>query len=338
MMKTLNRFFLCVVATFLLSCAEHQNEVVIYCSLDRMYSEPILKQFEQETGIMVKAVFDTELTKTVGLVNRIIAEAARPQCDVFWNNEHSRTLALVNRQLIEPYKSKNAEDLPAQFRDPAGYWVGFAARGRVIVYNKDKFKDNDLPSSIFDLTDPEWNGKAAMALPFFGTTVTHAVALYVAMGHDNALDYFNKVKENNIAILDGNATVRDQVASGQFWWGMTDTDDANSAMEQGKNIGIIYPDQHEGGLGTMVIPNTVAIIKGGPNQEHAKILVDYILRKETERLLANSPSAQIPVRPMAELPAKVMDMNLYKTMAVDYYEVADQIDTAVKYLQEIFMK
>jgi len=336
-MKMLNRFFLCVAATFLLSCAEPKNEVVIYCSLDRMYSEPILKQFERETGIRVKAVYDTELTKTVGLVNRIIAEAARPQCDVFWNNEHSRTLALVNRGLIEPYKSKNAEDLPAQFRDPDGYWAGFAARGRVIVYNKDKFKDKELPNSIFDLTDPKWSGKAAMAFPFFGTTVTHAVALYVELGHDEALDYFNKIKENNIAILDGNATVRDQVVAGQFWWGMTDTDDVNSAMEDGKNVDMVYPDQHEGGLGTMVIPNTVAIIKGGPNPDNAKILVDYILRIETERLLANSPSVQIPLRPQDNLPDKVMDLNLYKTMEVDYYEIADQIDTAVKYLQEIFM-
>ena len=63
------------------------NEVVIYTSQDQVYAEPILKEFEQQTGMKVLAVFDSESVKTFGLVNRLIAEKDRPQCDLFWNNE-----------------------------------------------------------------------------------------------------------------------------------------------------------------------------------------------------------------------------------------------------------
>lgn len=337
-MKILKILVLAFSILIIQNCKTNKNEVIIYCSLDRMYAEPILNDFEKETGIKVKAVYDTELTKTVGLVNRIIAESSKPNCDVFWNNEISRTIVLQNKQLISPYISPNADNIPAEFKDSDGYWTGFAARGRIIIYNKDKFSHLSLPSSVFDLIDPNWKGKAAIAYPLFGTTATHAAALFVELGTEKALSFFKKIKENGIVILDGNATVRDQVVAGEFWWGLTDTDDANGAIEDGKNVEIIYPDQGMDGLGTLVIPNTVAIIKNCPNAENAKKLVDYILRPDTEEILANARSAQIPLRKSIKVPEKVMDLGLYKQMDVDYGEVSENMETTTKYLQEIFVK
>ena len=61
------------------------REVVIYTSVDQVFSEPILNGFEKAKGIKVKAVYDVEASKTAGLVNRLIAEKDRPKCDVFWN-------------------------------------------------------------------------------------------------------------------------------------------------------------------------------------------------------------------------------------------------------------
>jgi iron(III) transport system substrate-binding protein len=82
-----------VISTFftsLVSCNEspqdRSTEVVVYCSLDRPHSKPILDLFEKETGIRVKALYDTEASKTVGLVNRLIEESRHPQADVFWNS------------------------------------------------------------------------------------------------------------------------------------------------------------------------------------------------------------------------------------------------------------
>src|SRR5439155_8437156 len=69
-----------------------ENAVVIYVSADRPYSEPVLQAFERKTGIAVKAVYDTEETKSTGLANRILAEKSNPQADVFWSGESVRTL------------------------------------------------------------------------------------------------------------------------------------------------------------------------------------------------------------------------------------------------------
>ena len=87
--------------------------VVIYTSLDKVFSQPVLTQFERETGVSVKAVYDSEATKTTGLVNRLIAEKDQPQADVFWNSETGRTIVLKRKGVLAPYKSPSAADSPA---------------------------------------------------------------------------------------------------------------------------------------------------------------------------------------------------------------------------------
>ncbi|MCK4343558.1 MAG: extracellular solute-binding protein, partial [Phycisphaerae bacterium] len=132
------------------SVTSEEREVVVYTALDRQFSEPILDDFTAQTGIKVQAVYDTESTKTVGLTNRIIAEANRPRCDVFWNNEILNTLRLKAEGLLQPCQPSQAENYPARYRDPEGYWHGFAARARVIIVNTDLVKPEELPKSVAD--------------------------------------------------------------------------------------------------------------------------------------------------------------------------------------------
>src|SRR5688572_7754930 len=111
------------------------GRVTIYVSTDRVFSEPVLREYERQSGVRVDAVYDTEETKSTGLANRLIAEKARPQADVFWSNEPVRTLVLKSRGVLASYRSPNAMGIPAALIDPEGYWTGFSARIRVIAYN-----------------------------------------------------------------------------------------------------------------------------------------------------------------------------------------------------------
>ena len=110
--------------------------VVVYVSHDQVFSEPILKDFERDTGIKVRAIYDTEETKSTGAMNRLIAEKNNPQADVYWANEPVRAEVLRQRGIAAPYVSPNAQGIPASFKDPNGYWTGFAARARVLIVNK----------------------------------------------------------------------------------------------------------------------------------------------------------------------------------------------------------
>jgi iron(III) transport system substrate-binding protein len=312
------------------------EEVVIYTSVDQVYSQPILDLFEKETGVSIKAVYDVEASKTTGLVNRLIAEKPNPRADVFWNSEVGRTLVLKQKGVVAPYVSPSAADIPDQFKDPEGCWTGFAARARVLVYNKELLPTDALPTSIFDLTEPKWKSKVAMAYPLFGTTATQVAAWYAALGPERTEDYLRALKSNDVVIVDGNATSRDVVVQGEAPLGFTDTDDVNVAIQAGKPVGMIFPDRD--GLGTLMIPNTVALVAGAPHPEEAKRLIDYLLSREVESRLAFSESMQIPVREGVEKPAHVPDYHDIRAMDVRYQAIADNLERAARFNRELFRR
>jgi iron(III) transport system substrate-binding protein len=115
--------------------ANAERAVTIYVSTDRVFSEPVLQEYQRQSGVKVNAVYDTEETQSTGLANRLLAEKARPQADVFWSNEPVRTLVLKSRDALAAYRSPSAEGIPAALVDPDGFWTGFSARIRVIAYN-----------------------------------------------------------------------------------------------------------------------------------------------------------------------------------------------------------
>jgi len=311
-------------------------EVVIYTSLDQIFSEPILKEYEKQSGVKVKTVYDVEATKTTGLVNRLIAEKSRPKCDVFWNSEFGRTIVLKQKGVLSPYRSPAAEEIPAKFRDREDYWTGFAARSRVLVYNTNMLKEDQLPKSIFELTDPKWKGKVALGYPLFGTTATHVAAMYAFLGKEKTEKYLQELKQNEVVIVDGNAVSRDMVVAGQMPIGFTDTDDVNVAVASGKPVKMIYPDAD--GIGTLFIPNTVALIMNGPNPAEGKKLIDYLLSKEVESRLAFSESAQIPLRDDVQRPAHIPDFTSIRAMEVDYSKIAENMDQADRFCQKLFVR
>ncbi len=331
-----NRVLAAALCAMVLGCAPDRPEVVVYTALDELYSKPILDDFEAKTGIHVRTLYDTEASKTTGLVARLMAERDRPRADVFWNNEVAQTILLKNANALESYSSPNAAAIPDSFKDPNAYWTGFAARARVIIHNTTL--TDDPPRTLEDFTDSKWKGKLAMAKPLFGTTATHAAALFSAWGDEKARGFLERVQANDVAILAGNATVRDRVAAGEFAAGLTDTDDANGAVEDGKPVQWRFPDQGAGELGTLLIPNTVALIRGAPNAEAGRQLIDYLLSPEVESRLAQGRSIQIPLNPEAKTSDKAPRLENIRTMTVDWDAVADALPRAMAAVKEIFVR
>jgi len=312
-------------------CAAQQSpSVVVYTSVDQPYSEPILKAFQEQTGILVRAIYDTEATKTTGLVSRLMAERRRPQADVFWSSEIAQTLWLREQDVLARYTSPVAIDIPAAYRDPDGFWAGMGLRARILLVNSDRLSASEYPDSIYDLLDPHWQpGEVGLANPLFGTTATHAAALYAALEPGEARAYFKRLRDQGVRVLDGNSVVRDLVANGDLAVGLTDTDDAYVAVRQGNPVEIIFPDQD--GLGTLLIPNTVALVAGAPHPKQGQALIDFLLSQEVENLLMEREFLYASVR-------SVDDHSDLVRMDVSWAEVAVQIDQAKSDMKEIFLR
>jgi iron(III) transport system substrate-binding protein len=310
--------------------------LVVYSALDREFSEPVLKAYADRAGVELLPKFDVESTKTVGLTNLIITEASQPRCDLFWNNEILNTQRLKEKGLLVPFHPSHAGDLAETFKDKDATWYGFAARARILIVNTKLVAEADRPKGIRDLLEPRWKGKIGIAKPLFGTTATHAACLFVAWGDDKAREFFRGLKSNGVIIFSGNKQVATAVGSGQASFGLTDTDDAMSEVEAGSPVTIVYPDREPDELGTLFLPNTVALIKGAPHPQAAEALADYLLGPDVEAALATGPSAQIPLLGGTHVKARVETPKTVHAMKVDFEQAAKNWDRVATFLAAEF--
>jgi len=319
--------------------SEDTPEVVVYVAIDRGDAEPILNDFQTASGIHVRAVYDAEAAKTTGLVTRLLAESQSPRCDVFWNNELVQTLLLADRGLLDRYESPEAADIPADSKDADGRWTAVAMRARVIVYNTDHVPEQKAPRGLQDLAGPEWRGQVAIADPQFGTTRAHAAALFAALGPEGATKWFDDLLANDVRIVDGNAMVKNLVARAKpgaspVFVGLTDTDDVLSGLADGEPIGMVFPDQHD--QGTLLVPSSVALVRGAPHGESARRLIDYLVSRQVEAALTADGKGYLPVRRGSPQPKFVSRAWPLRTMQVTHTAIYEQLDTSSRWTREHF--
>ena len=314
-------------------CTPSSDEVVVYCTVDQVFSEPILRDFEKETGITVRAVFDTEETKSTGVMNRLIAEKDNSQCDVFWSGDPVRNGILQSRGITYPYQSMQTELIPAHFKENSNHWIGFSARARVLIYNKKQISPDSLPLSILDLTREQFRGQFAIANPLFGTTTFHMAALFTVLGNTTAEQWMDDLKKNQVTIATSNGDIKKRVMNGELAFGLTDTDDVFEAMKESNDVDYIFLDQQQEGIGTLIMPNALSIIKGSPNTENGEKLMDYLLSRQTEAKLAIS-CAQMPLIKGTEVPETVPSLDNIIPMKIDYSQTSKNLEQIQPWLKQ----
>lgn len=313
-----------------------EPRVVLYCAQDREFAEGLLADFTRQTGVRVDAKYDTEANKSVALAAELEREAARPRCDVHWNNEPLGSVRLARAGVYAPLPAGVGDAFPAGTRPADRTWQGFAARARVLVVNTDLVPDAERPRGLFDLAAETWRDRAAIAKPFFGTTAAHAACLSAALGPARARAFFAGLKANGVGVVAGNKQVARGVADGRFAAGVTDTDDAVIELRAGKPVAVVFPDAD--GVGTPFLPNTVALVRNGPNPDAGRRLVEFLLRPETEKRLAEGGGFQIPLNPAAaaELPPQILRPPRARAVAVDFDRAADAWEATQSFLRELF--
>jgi iron(III) transport system substrate-binding protein len=248
-------FFL-ILALGSISCRQSDDpqgpHIIIYTSQDQIHAEPVFEAFGAATGIKVKALYDNESAKSMGLAKRLAAESRRPVCDVFWSNESLTMQQLSHQGIVDSFDS-------------------FGYRMRVMIINTNAITPQQAPDSLHQWVEPKWREKCVMAYPLFGTTATHLLTLRQKWGALSWSQWCQGLKENEVRIVDGNSAVVRMVGSGDAWIGLTDSDDLAVGLSQGLPLmSIDLPGE------LCPISNTVGIVKGAPHPNLARSFAMFL--------------------------------------------------------------
>ncbi|MGD8451894.1 MAG: extracellular solute-binding protein [Phycisphaerae bacterium] len=314
--------------------ASAAKSVVLYTSVDERFARETLEAFEKQTGIHVDLLTDSEAGKTTGLLRRLVREAERPRCDVWWSSEVFGTIELARQGVFTPYRSPAAADVPAAWKDPQDLWTGVAARARVLAFHRGKVRREELPGTWLELGEPAWAARLAIANPEFGTTRGHVAALLATHGSEAFDKFLQGLHDAGARIADGNAHAVRLVASGAADVCLTDTDDVWVAQGRSEPIDLVYPRLTADGP-IMWIPCSVALVRGGPNAVGGRKLIDFLVSAAAERALAESESRNVPVRPALR---EELGMSGPAPEPVDFNAVADALPEAMRKAGDILLK
>lgn len=263
------------------AAADGDAGLVIYSARKEELMKPLVEAFEEETGIDVTL----KTGKPGELQLQIQQEKGNPGGDVFFTTDAAGAEALRQQGLLEAYQSPNAEQVPAEFKAEDGTWTGVIGRSRNIMYNTELLQASEAPDSILDLTDPKYKDKLAMASIEEGGVRLWLAWLILERGEEFTQKFVSDLKANGMKVLADHTAVANAVSSGEIPIGIVNHYYYVPAKREGKPVALVYPDQGEGEMGTLVIPLAVSILEGAEHEDAAKKFVDFALSSEGQEPL-----------------------------------------------------
>lgn len=307
--------------------ASAAEELIVYSGRKEIVVKPVVEAFQKKTGIPVKL----KIGKTTGLAHELIQEKAHPRADVFIATEVGVMEILAKNGVLDKYISPEAKGLEPGTRDRQGLWTGISSRTRVIIYNKNLVMEKDVPRSVFQLTGPKWKGKVAIAGTQERTTLSWVSSLMVAKGADFTRNYVRKLYANGLRILPDNTDVWQSVGRGEFAIGLTNSPNYFLARQAGYPVGVVYPDQKDGEVGTLLNLNAIALVKGAQHPGAAKRFIDFVLSAAGQRILIDG-AYEIPLRPDI---IDLIPLTGFRQTPVTEERLAELAEPTLKILAEI---
>ena len=274
---------------------EESRRLVVYTSHKEEVWWPIVKEFEERTGIWVDVVYGA----TSELLERLSREEKAPQADVMFGGG-AESLETY-RDCFTPYTCAGADHVLARFRSPDGLWTPFSALPVVLVYNT-KLVEPGQVARWSDLLSPALKGRIAFTDPAVsGSSFTGLRTMLYALGGDRD-DNLRRFAGNLGGVeLGDSGEVLSAVARGDSLVGITLEESALKRMAEGLDIAMVYP-----GDGTSCVPDGSALVRGAPHPDNARLFLDFTVSAEVQELLAGQfcrRSVRDDVEPLAELPA-----------------------------------
>ncbi|WP_109505705.1 iron ABC transporter substrate-binding protein [Nocardioides speluncae] len=304
---------LVAIAPGLTACSGDEDALVIYNAQHEELIEAVAKAFEEKTDINV----ELRNGKDLELANQLVQEGSASPADVFLT-ENSPGMTLVAEDgLFKPLPQKILDQIPAGFRPADGSWTGFAARSTVFVYNTEQLTEAELPASIMDLADPEWQGRISFS-PTGADFQAIVSAVLATEGEEATQEWLAGLKANG-TVLDGNNVVLQQVDDGEieggiiyhyYWYRDQEENGENSDDSQLHYFGNQDP-------GAFVSVSGAGILKGGKHDADAEKFMEFLVSPEGQQVIADSYALEYTLNPEVDLGRDVKPLSELQPPTVD---------------------
>lgn len=310
-----------VAATTQPDIAQASGEVVVYTSRAEALFKPVIEAF----NTVYPAVNVTMLSGSNGeLASKLLEEQSSPKADVLINSDTLTMESLAAEGIFAPNSSATVAAIPAALRAEDGSWTSLTLRTRVIMYNTELVKPEELPTSLLDLTDPKWKGQIGAADSTNGAMMANLVGMRSLLGEQVTSEFVQGLVANETQFFGSHTDVRKAVSAGELKLGFVNHYYYYLSKAEGAPVGIIFPDQGEGQMGVHVNSTNAGLIKGGPNPELAQLFIDFMLSPEGQKVYAEK-NYEYPVLAGVPLAADVTPLNDIRLANIELRTLWDDI-------------
>ena len=299
---------------------EPDAAVTVYASVDSQCAQHVLGAFTEQTGVSVELHTESVQERSVALFKRAVAETSKVQADVFWAEDPVRAEQLVGWGVVEPYHARGSSRVPASFKHETGAWVGFSSNSRVFLVNAEQVQRRQTPGSIWDMLDPRWKGRVAIAHPAYGSTSVHMGTLFWLWGSQKTRALMEAWRANGVRVVASNDKVVDLVQRGEVAWGIVDTAQAMPYFKPNATLRVAFPDQNE--MGTVMLPMAAMVMRNAPHPVAARQVVDFLTHPKTEEILAQPPCHHMPLLVSQAGPEHMPALWSFRSLSLKYDEIA----------------
>ena len=310
--------------------AEGGGSLVVYSGREEEIVAPLFERFEEETGIDV----DVRYADSAELAATIAEEGDNSPADVFFAQDPG-SLGAVSDSLADlPDEILGRVD--ADFRG-GDKWVGTSGRTRVIVYNTDALSEDEVPDSVFDLTDPKWSGKIGIA-PTNASFQAFVTAMRLDVGDDRTREWLEGVKANDPKFYEKNTPVVEATASGEVELGLVNHYYLYLVRaEQGEDTPIENHYLEGDDPGALVTVAGAGVLDGAENQENAERFLEFLLSDESQRFYTKEAAeAEIPlidgIEPREGIPS--LEELAGAGPDVDFEQFGEELERTLELLNE----
>ena len=267
------------------------GKLTIYSGREEELVAPLIEKFEQASGIDAEVRYgdSAELAATIA------EEGENSPADVFFAQDPGSLGAIEEEGLLAELPEDALDRVDERFRDPDGRWVGTSGRVRVIAYNTDELTEDEVPDSVFDLTDPQWKGKIGIP-PTNASFQAFVTAMRLSAGEERTREWLEGLEANDPKLYERNTPVVEAVAAGEIQLGLVNHYYLYLVKEENPDAAVANHYTAGDDPGALVSVAGVGILDSTDDEDAAREFVDYLLSEEGQRFYVDeAEEAEYPL-------------------------------------------